>query len=827
MSGERILVVDDSRQIVTHLAEQVLPTFGFKTLYALDGRAGFQMIRTEKPDLIMLDLNLPEMTGIDVLQMMVEESINIPVVLMTGYGSEKSAIDAFRLGAKDYIIKPFSVDEVLETINRALMETRLRQDKQQLAEQLRRAHVEMRRRVNEMSTLFGIGKAVTSLLSVKKILDRVLEAAMYLSSAEESNIWFLDRESNDLKAYAKKGSGATQPDVQQLALKDTQIGQVMSSGRPFRDSSFSGKGITVKTGYSARAVLYVPLMLRGEAIGVLGVTNRTEPRTFSERDEFLLSALADYAAIALENARVFQATDSALASGNDELRTLIQITRTLTASLDLDEVVRMTIKQVHDSWQIEASSLWLLDEESQTLRVLANVGTPAETLNRFRVPVGQGFVGHVAQTGGWVFTNAVDEHPLHFREIDQETGFKTHSLLCVPLIFRDQVIGAMQLLNKLDGPFDDRDVERAQSIANAVAIGVTNSRLFEAAESRQQQLSATLEHNGNPIIITDSEDRIVLLNQKARVRLDLTVSAIGQSVTQIVRPAELANFLVRPLDRGSAQQAEIMLADGSTWLCKLAPIPSYGRVLILQDISYLKELERGKSEFIATISHDLRAPLSSVIGFAQAVGEAGPLNEDQQLYLERIKRSSNRMMEMVNGLLKLGQVTAGLDEGRQSCNLVELAREAILDWQAEAGTKEIDLSLAFSNETFMVNGNDMLLRQAIGNLIDNAIKYSTAGQEVKVQISSSDGMAQLTVTDQGAGIAASDLPNLFEKFYRAKNDRDVDGIGLGLTLVRSIAEAHGGKAWAESQPGTGSVFSIILPLVEAGQLSTAAAAGEF
>jgi two-component system NtrC family sensor kinase len=145
MSGEKILIIDDSREIVKHLTEYVLPTFGYETLYAFDGQKGLQLIREEEPDLVMLDLHLPEMTGTDVLQEMAQDSISTPVVLMTGYGSEQSAIDAFRLGAKDYIIKPFTVDEITEAIDRALVETRLLHDKEELAEQLRRAKVELSR----------------------------------------------------------------------------------------------------------------------------------------------------------------------------------------------------------------------------------------------------------------------------------------------------------------------------------------------------------------------------------------------------------------------------------------------------------------------------------------------------------------------------------------------------------------------------------------------------------------------------------------------------------------------------------------------------------
>ncbi len=815
MSSERILVVDDSQQIVTHLTEQVLPMFGFKTLYALDGKTGLERIRHDNPDLVMLDLNLPDMTGIDVLHHLIEESIDVPVILMTGFGSEKSAIDAFRLGAKDYIIKPFSVDEVLDTINRALIEPRLRHDKQQLAEQLRKAHAEMRRRVNEMSTLFGIGKIVASLLSVRKVLDRVLEAAIYVSSAEETTIWLADKNKEQLRVFAKKGSGKMEPQIYELSTNESHVGQVMRTGRPMRKSAFSGKGITVKTGYTARAVLYVPLMLRNQAIGVLSVTNLTEPRSFSERDEFLLSALADYAAIALENARVFQATDRALASGNEELRTLIQITRTITSTLDLNKVINMTIIQVHDSWQIEASSLWLLDENDQTLRVQANVGTPADTLGNFRIPLGQGFVGQVAQTGEWIFTNNVEEHPLHFRQVDRETGFKTRSLLCVPLVFREKVIGVLQLLNKLDGEFDDQDVDRALSIATAVAIAVSNSLLFQQAESRQQQLEATLEHNGNPIIIIDPNFKVQLLNHQARSRLDLSRKAIGAVAVDVIEPPELADFIIRPLNENDKVRKEIAFNDDSVWLATLAPIPSYGRVLILQDITYLKDLDKSKSNFVATVSHDLRAPLNSISGFVSAIKTAGALNEEQEQYLSRIHHASDRMMNLVNGLLDLAKINSRLEEAKDLCDVILLTREAVADLQGQALSKEIVLELTIEEDSAVwVQGDETLIRQAVSNLIDNAIKYSPPQSQIQMTITEKDDLVEFKIQDHGNGIPSADLPFIFDEFYQVKGSNNQEGIGLGLTLVRSIAEAHGGQVWVTSNANSGTTFGLQIPTRE-------------
>ena len=485
MSGEHILIIDDSREIVKHLTEHVLPTFGFNTLHAFDGQTGLTFIREKDPDLVMLDFNLPEMTGIDILQQMAKESISTPVILMTGYGSELSAIEAFRLGAKDYLIKPFTVDEVVDAIERALVETRLLHDKTELAEQMRRGKVEMSRQTHEMNTLSNIGKAITSLLSVDDVLERVLEAATYLTNAEESHIWLSDESGAQLHIYEKPGPGVPEPEFLSID-PESYLGQVMVSGHPLRKAGFSDQKVLVKTGYTAHSILYVPLKLRGLTLGVLGVSNRVTYRAFSKRDEFLLTFLGDYAAIALENARVFQAADKALARRVAELNTLIDITHTINSTLDLDEVVRLTIKHVHASWDIAVASLWWLDKTSNSLRVLANVGTPDDILNQMEVPLGEGFVGIVAQTGKWVYTNDVAAHPAHYQDVDFHTGFQTQSLLCVPLLFGDIVVGAMQLLNK-QGGFDDQDVERALSIAAAIAIAVTNALRFGAVEEKQEQ----------------------------------------------------------------------------------------------------------------------------------------------------------------------------------------------------------------------------------------------------------------------------------------------------------------------------------------------------
>ena len=807
MSGEFILIIDDSREIVKHLTETVLPTFGYRTMFAYDGQTGLELIREKDPDLVMLDFNLPQMTGLDVLQQMAQESLKNPVVLMTGYGSELSAIEAFRLGAKDYLIKPFTADEIVETIDRALVETRLLHDKAELAEQIRRLKVEMSRQSNEMRTSSNIGKAITTLLSVDEVLQRVLEAATYLTNAEESTIWLPDDEGKHLRPYDRQTQLYTNKKGPILPMADSPAGEVMQSGRPLRQSSMAGQGMKVKTGYFAHAVLYVPLQLRGINLGVLGVSNRSAFRAFSKQDEFLLSFLADFAAISLENARVFQAADQALAARLEELNTLIHITQTITASLDLQEVIHLTIQQVHNSWAIEASSLWMLNEATQTLRVLTNVGTAVEMVEKLELTLDQGIVGKVVRTGKPIYTNDVAHHENHFRQADVETGFKTRSILCVPLIFRGKVVGAMQLLNKMEGDFHEGDLERARALATAIAIAVSNALLFDEAESRKQQLETTLAYINSPILITDAQQRVLLLNHEARQRLQLDEDAIGQSVTAVLQPDTLAQLITDP----PATPPEVTLPDGSVWLPQIAQIPNAGVVMTLQDVTERHELEQTKTHFLTSLADDLNEPLHQLKDFTSQLGETGPLNREQARLSRHILQASEQMMQLLVGLIELAQGNGRLEAKQQPCDLFTIVDEVVCALQPEAETHTVSLALTAEPGPYQVLGDPAQLRRAVNCLVSNAIKHSPPGENVQVTLIPKPHHVLLQVQDHGPGFEQRDLPHIFQKFYQG-HAPDETTSGLGYALTQSIADLHGGKLWVESRLNEGSTFYLKLPL---------------
>jgi len=232
LTGERILVVDDQVENVDFIIEHVLKPSKYVPLTACDGAEGLNKALRENPDLILLDVQMPKLTGVQVLEALEEQGRNIPVILMTLYGSEDLAVRAFRLGVKDYIIKPFEASEMLEAIERALSESRLRLERDDLLDRLLNANRQLEQRIKELNILYGIGKSVTSLLDLQKLFSHLVDAAVYISGAEEGWLMLVDQGTNELYVCAARGLEEKQARTLRLRVEDSLAGAVMRSGEP-------------------------------------------------------------------------------------------------------------------------------------------------------------------------------------------------------------------------------------------------------------------------------------------------------------------------------------------------------------------------------------------------------------------------------------------------------------------------------------------------------------------------------------------------------------------------------------------------------------------
>ncbi len=315
MTGERILICDDGKENREFLIQYVLEPNGFQPIEARDGKEGLDLALELHPDLILLDLQMPRMNGIDVLKNLARVGADIPVILMTFHGSEDVAIEVYRLGVRDYVKKPYSPEEMLEAIERSLTEVRLRKEKEALTERLLIANRDMQRRLQEMNVLYIVGKSVTELANMSDLLPRIVDAATQITQAEEGYIYLLENSNFRCKAQKRLNAGQSRPAGHEVS--DPIAAQVLKQGQAVTLNPDQ----LAQTGVSGYTAAYAPMVLRGQVIGVLGVGNITpKSHIFTRHDSALLSTLTDYASIAIENARNYDALRLAKERENEQIR---------------------------------------------------------------------------------------------------------------------------------------------------------------------------------------------------------------------------------------------------------------------------------------------------------------------------------------------------------------------------------------------------------------------------------------------------------------------------------------------------------------------------
>lgn len=300
---EKVLVIDDSQEIRDFVVEYILRPKGFDVMTASDGLMGLEMAIAKEPDLMITDQQMPGMTGLEVLQKLRERNVNIPSILITGEGSEDTAVKAFRLGIKDYIIKPIDAEELSESVDKALRENRLQKERDQLVEQLMDSNSQLQRRAQELNVLYGVGKSVSSSLDLEEVLQRVVEAAVYVVGAEEGSLMLLDEERGELYIRASKNLDSKAQSMRKR-VTDSLAGKVLQTKRAIAIGTDSQWKRT-HTALLVKSLIYVPLILQNRPIGVLGVTNQIKETSFDSNDTRALSALGGYATIAINNANMY------------------------------------------------------------------------------------------------------------------------------------------------------------------------------------------------------------------------------------------------------------------------------------------------------------------------------------------------------------------------------------------------------------------------------------------------------------------------------------------------------------------------------------------
>jgi len=392
------------------------------------------------------------------------------------------------------------------------------------------------------------------------------------------------------------------------------------------------------------------------------------------------------------------------------------------------------------------------------------------------------------------------------------------ALLAFRLMQSDRFYGALWLAFAQPQVFDQSTLDLLAGLASQAAVAASNARLLEASEGGRQRLEAILSAIPDGVLMTDADGRLLFSNAAARELLGTPLPETGQVLLEHGALAGLSKVL-----RGSAPgggNLEMPGADGRRLLVSVGTVPgtgsgSLGQVCLIQDVTRFKQLEDLKSEFVHTVSHDLRRPLTQIGGLANMLEVLGPVNSAQQEYIGRIRAAVQNTTRLVEDLLDLSRIERGVEAKREAVEIRELVVRVVEDFRSEAGSRGVQVAVSLPDQLPKIQADAALLERALGNLMDNAIRFNRAGGSVQVRAEVRDQQMLIAVQDTGSGIAPADQGRIFERFYHARN-RDPSsppGWGLGLAIVKSIADWHQGRVWVESQLGKGSTFYLSLPLL--------------
>jgi two-component system NtrC family sensor kinase len=312
------------------------------------------------------------------------------------------------------------------------------------------------------------------------------------------------------------------------------------------------------------------------------------------------------------------------------------------------------------------------------------------------------------------------------------------------------------------------------------------------------------------IILVDLDGYILTINRSARMILSIEgMPAEGKTIGEVFHHPDLLDIFKSP---GTLPRlSEISLEDGRIYGAQASMIPEIGICVVLQEITHLKELDRIKTDFVNTVSHDLRSPLTAIYGFVSLIDRVGPVNDQQADFIHHIQSSVQHITSLINDLMDLGRVEADYDIQMQEVHFQDILKQCIENLDYQISEKMQELSISIPDDIPTILGNPLHLQRMVSNLLENAIKFTPSIGKISIICRAETNQLLLEISDNGPGIPLADQPHIFNKFYRGSNlSQDFPGTGLGLSIVKSVVDKHHGRIWLESSP-SGTTFTVILP----------------
>ena len=576
--------------------------------------------------------------------------------------------------------------------------------------------------------------------------------------------------------------------------------RILVAPRLAEDDRFVGRWRDLGGECGFRSLLVVPVEApRGESAGLVLVFFDDE-RTLANEDLELARQLAGAARGALERSELFESERTSRSLAQQLAHTGSLLAAELDPAAVLDEVVEQAPALV----SVDTCVIRVVDGDE--LVVTAVCGEDAEVALGARSDATGWLSGEVVQSRKPLAVEDATGAPA-LVESDPllQAGFVSY--LGVPLVGPDGALhGVLALYERRPRRWRTEEIEALQALAANTSGALSNAELYQRVTLEKERSAAILENIADGIVAVDREGQVVLWNRAAE-------AITGVPATEALgRPPE--QVLGRTLS--GATVVAVLRGGGETWLSVNEAVmhdPAgavSGRIFAFRDVSADRLVEEMKSEFVATVSHELRGPLTSIYGFAETLLRQDVLfgEEERRLFLGYISSESERLTGIVDVLLNVARLDTGdLQVNLAPTEVAPLVEEVVTGAEGDGGHR---LVVDLPKEPLAAEADADKLRQVLSQLVDNALKYSPGGGTVTVAARRKSDTVEFQVRDQGIGIAEPDRERIFRKFSRAAGEGG--GMGLGLFIVQGLVNAMGGRIWVESDEGKGSSFAFELPV---------------
>ena len=701
-------------------------------------------------------------------------------------------------------------------------------------EQASRAAAE---RANEaLRSLETVSEAALARRGLEDLLDELMARVVAMVDADTAAILLVDDESDELVARAARGLEEEVERGVRIPVGKGFAGRIAAEARPvfIEDVDHADILNPLLREKGIRSLLGVPLVVGGRVTGVLHVGTLV-PRSFTHDDARLLRLVADRVALAVEQARLYEAERAArreAEAARGRVSFLAAASTALASSLDYEKTLTR-VAQVAVSRLADWCAVYV--KEDGTARQLAVAHTDPEKedlaaeLNR-RYPYDPsrpGPVGDVLATGNSVLLAEIPDALVEAAARDDEhlellRALGLTSAMIVPLVASDEVVGAISFVSADSGRIYTRaDLALAEDLARRAALAVENARLYEAAEARGKAALA-LATIGEGVFLLDRQGIVRLWNPAAEAITGLPAARVLGRPAREAIPGWSEVVEALPVTEAPGPSASrptmvpLEIEGRELWLSFSAVGFAGGTVYTFRDLTEERRIEELKSEFVGTASHELRTPLAAVYGAAMTLRrpELGLDDERRDLLLSVIADQSDRLSRIVNDLLWASRVDAGKVDVQISAVDPRDAAERVVQSARAHIAGGIDLELTAPEHVPPVAADEQKLGQVLTNLVENAIKYSPDGGRVEVSLAPRGGRLLISVRDEGLGIPKHEQARIFEKFYRLDPHltKGVGGTGLGLYISSELVRRMNGRIWVESAKGEGSTFFVELPL---------------